>query len=163
MTTCSDPGLLALRPSGDRQGQVDPDAARLSCLDNHVTESVASPLPSLRPAREPLRADLDDDVETADVVGRPRVEADLDITWLKHPVVGLFWAFGRKRDRMRQRLREPKKPLLRYFRPVGDIDDRHDNNVVGARGARGGMTRPTDNARIAATSGRLRTPGSGLM
>ena len=35
---------------------------------------------------------------------------------------------------MRQRLREPKNALLCYSWTVGDVDDRHDNNVVELHG-----------------------------
>src|SRR5271166_8888 len=85
--------LRAIRPAGDRQGHVDPNTARSSRLNDRFTQLVTSLLPVLSPACEPLRPDLDDDVETADVVRATCSEPNLDIARLELVVVWLLGAF----------------------------------------------------------------------
>lgn len=98
--------LLALRPPGDWQRHVDPNTACFGRLHDRVTELVASCLPVLSPACEPFRSDLDNDVETADVVRPPRAKSNFDIAGLELFVVRLFGAFDGKRYCLRQRPRE---------------------------------------------------------
>lgn len=124
--------LLGLRPSGDWQGQVDADAAAADSLDEHLEELIAPALPIDRPALEPLRAHVDEEVETASVVRPQRTRANLDITGLEVSVVGLFRACHCYRYRVRQSPKEAEKPFLLHLRRVGDLHDRHTGTVEDA-------------------------------
>src|SRR5215207_1420539 len=95
--------------------------------DQGVPELIAPFLPISRPTLEPLRADLDHDVETAYVVRPPGVNANVNVSRLKVTVVRLLRTLDCERDRFGQNVQEAPKVLLACFGCVRDGDDRHDD------------------------------------
>jgi hypothetical protein len=90
---------------------VDADTREPDGVDDPLAELIAPVLPVPGAALKPLGAHLNDDVETTCVVRTVRTEADVDVTGLKFPVVGLFRALDRERHRVRQHLEQSIKPL----------------------------------------------------
>jgi hypothetical protein len=62
---------------------IDTDSERAEQIHDRVTETGAPVVMIIGPAREPLRADFDEDVEPAAVVRTSLPEADFDITRLE--------------------------------------------------------------------------------